>query len=125
MPCARSARTLLIEGLTSLAFKIVEDIAATLRVRREDLNIVASPKGLFAGYVQIITKDGKVVEAGQNVRIRSVLQSSRLTRRAGRSDPTLGRDRASRVRQRKVVPHRREGGASLVFICIQRLILII
>lgn len=125
MPCARSARTLLIEGLTSLAFKIVEDIAATLRVRREDLNIVASPKGLFAGYVQIITKDGKVVEAGENVRIRLVLQSSKLTRRAGRSDPTLGRDRASRVRQRQVVPHRREGGASLVFICIQRLILII
>jgi DNA topoisomerase VI subunit A len=71
MPCARSARSLLIERLTSLAFKIVEDIAATLRVRREDLNIVASPKGLFAGCVQIITKDGKVVEPGENERIFS------------------------------------------------------
>ena len=51
MPCARSARTLLIEGLTSLAFKIVEDIAATLRVRREDLNIVASPKEIGRAHV--------------------------------------------------------------------------
>ncbi|KAK4702899.1 hypothetical protein P7C70_g3324, partial [Phenoliferia sp. Uapishka_3] len=44
---------------------IIEDLAATLRVRREDLNIVAAPKGLFGGFIQIYTRDGKCVVPGE------------------------------------------------------------
>ncbi|BGP16475.1 hypothetical protein JCM10213_007919 [Rhodosporidiobolus nylandii] len=38
---------------------LVEDIAATLQVRRSDLNVVAAAKGLFAGALTIVTSDGK------------------------------------------------------------------
>jgi meiotic recombination protein SPO11 len=40
----------------------VEDIAATLGVRRSDLNVVAASKGLFAGGIQIVNKDGSILE---------------------------------------------------------------
>ncbi|GAA6001387.1 hypothetical protein JCM10207_006638 [Rhodosporidiobolus poonsookiae] len=38
---------------------LIEDIAATLQVRRSDLNVVGSAKGLFAGTLRITTTDGK------------------------------------------------------------------
>ncbi|KAI5480789.1 meiotic recombination protein SPO11 [Pseudohyphozyma bogoriensis] len=43
---------------------IVEDLAATLRVRREDLGVVAASKGLFAGGVSVVDDEGNVLEGG-------------------------------------------------------------
>ncbi|GAA5987818.1 hypothetical protein JCM11641_004939 [Rhodosporidiobolus odoratus] len=49
---------------------IVEDIAATLQVRRSDLNVVAAAKGLFAGSLTIVTTEGKELRGdGQGVLI--------------------------------------------------------
>lgn len=48
----------------STRLQLVEDIAATLRVRRSDLNVVAASKGLFAGHIKITTTDGIVLEGG-------------------------------------------------------------
>ncbi|GAA6038244.1 hypothetical protein JCM8097_005811 [Rhodosporidiobolus ruineniae] len=41
---------------------LVEDIAATLQVRRSDLNIVAAAKGLFAGVLRLTMTDGKEID---------------------------------------------------------------
>ncbi|KAM0753079.1 DNA topoisomerase IV, alpha subunit [Meredithblackwellia eburnea MCA 4105] len=43
---------------------IIEDLAATLQVRREDLNVLAASKGLFAGQISIITVSGKTLSPG-------------------------------------------------------------
>ncbi|KAL8281123.1 hypothetical protein RQP46_006481 [Phenoliferia psychrophenolica] len=59
-------RSVKLFGKQARVDAIVEDIAATLQVRREDLNIVAAPKGLFAGHIEIFTKDGKSVKPGDN-----------------------------------------------------------
>ncbi|GAA5850652.1 hypothetical protein JCM8547_001945 [Rhodosporidiobolus lusitaniae] len=45
---------------------LVEDIAATLQIRRSDLNVVAAAKGLFAGSLKLFTTDGKELE-GQSL----------------------------------------------------------
>ncbi|GAA5829203.1 hypothetical protein JCM5353_007685 [Sporobolomyces roseus] len=37
---------------------IIEDLAATLRIRRSDLNVVASSKGLFSGSLKLVMVDG-------------------------------------------------------------------
>ncbi|KPV74908.1 uncharacterized protein RHOBADRAFT_36872 [Rhodotorula graminis WP1] len=37
---------------------LVDDLAASLRVRRSDLNVVATAKGLFAGAVKLVLTDG-------------------------------------------------------------------
>ncbi|GAA5962355.1 hypothetical protein JCM3765_002953 [Sporobolomyces pararoseus] len=37
---------------------LVEDLAATLGVRRSDLNIVATSKGIFSGHLALLMKDG-------------------------------------------------------------------
>lgn len=47
--------------------QIVEDIAATLQVRRADLNVVAASKGLFGGALKILGKDGVLLEGGSQV----------------------------------------------------------
>ncbi|GAA6014960.1 hypothetical protein JCM11491_002373 [Sporobolomyces phaffii] len=37
---------------------VLEDLAATLRIRRSDLNVVATSKGLFSGALTLFMKDG-------------------------------------------------------------------
>lgn len=52
--------------------QIVEDIAATLQIRRSELNVVAAAKGLFAGNIVIIGTDGNRISGGLQVPRRSV-----------------------------------------------------
>ncbi|GAA5925296.1 DNA topoisomerase (ATP-hydrolyzing) [Sporobolomyces koalae] len=37
---------------------ILEDLSATLQVRRSDLNVIATSKGLFSGALQLVMEDG-------------------------------------------------------------------
>ncbi|GAA5888179.1 hypothetical protein JCM5296_000220 [Sporobolomyces johnsonii] len=49
---------------------IVEDLAATLQVRRSDLNVVAASKGLYSGALKIFMTDGAaLVGSGQGTLI--------------------------------------------------------
>lgn len=51
--------------------QIVDDIAATLQVRRGHLNVVAASKGLFAGAIKVHTSDGVVLEGGSQVSLNA------------------------------------------------------
>lgn len=53
-----------------MAEQIVEDIAATLQIRRSELNVVAAAKGLFAGNIVITGSDGNRISGGMQVRQR-------------------------------------------------------
>ncbi|BGP55834.1 endodeoxyribonuclease [Rhodotorula sphaerocarpa] len=41
---------------------LIDDITATLRVRRSDLGVAATAKGLFTGAVKLVLKDGSEIE---------------------------------------------------------------
>ncbi|GAA5984066.1 hypothetical protein JCM10908_006034 [Rhodotorula pacifica] len=64
-------------GKQQVVDTMIEDIAATLRVRRSDLNIVATSKGLFSGALRLVLQDGStlagtgrgvLVPQGQSIR---------------------------------------------------------
>ncbi|GAA5833571.1 hypothetical protein JCM9279_001564 [Rhodotorula babjevae] len=58
---------------------LVDDLAATLHVRRSELNVVATAKGLFAGAVKLILADGsELSSADQGVLIPSGAAIDRL-----------------------------------------------
>ncbi|GAA5957960.1 hypothetical protein JCM8115_001086 [Rhodotorula mucilaginosa] len=41
---------------------MIDDIAATLGVRRSDLNVVATSKGLFSGALRLVSQDGSALD---------------------------------------------------------------
>ena len=47
---------------------MIEDLAATMQIRRSDLNVVSAGKGLFAGHLTIIGVDGVRLSGGLQVR---------------------------------------------------------
>lgn len=49
------------------SLKVIEDLAATLRVRRSELKVVAAGKGLFSGSIEIIGLDGVSRSGGTQV----------------------------------------------------------
>ncbi|GAA5886178.1 hypothetical protein JCM6882_004290 [Rhodosporidiobolus microsporus] len=56
-------RDIAVFGKQQTVDALIEDIAATLQVRRSDLNVVAAAKGLFAGSIKIVTTDGQTLES--------------------------------------------------------------
>lgn len=67
---ARRSRQVILLHADGIArtSQMIDDIAATLRVRRSDLGVVATSKGLFAGPVQLALKDGSTLSGAQTVR---------------------------------------------------------
>ena len=56
--------------------QLVDDLAASLRVRRSDLNVVATAKGLFAGAVKLVLTDGSELSSADRVRLTAALNLS-------------------------------------------------
>lgn len=41
---------------------MIDDLAATLGVRRSDLNVAATSKGVFSGALRLVTRDGHALD---------------------------------------------------------------
>lgn len=52
---------------------MIDDIAATLGVRRSDLNVVATSKGLFSGALRLASQDGSALDGMGKASILSSL----------------------------------------------------
>lgn len=50
-----------------LVLQLVDDLAATLQVKRSDLNVAATAKGLFAGALKLVLNDESEVTGGDTV----------------------------------------------------------
>jgi len=53
--------------------QLVDDLSATLHVRRSELNVVATAKGLFAGAVKLVLTDGSELSSADQVRLLAAL----------------------------------------------------
>lgn len=42
--------------------QMIDDLAATLGVRRSDLNVAATSKGVFSGALRLVTRDGHALD---------------------------------------------------------------
>ncbi|GJN90694.1 hypothetical protein Rhopal_003708-T1 [Rhodotorula paludigena] len=51
-------------GKQSVVDSLVDDLAATLQVKRSDLNVAATAKGLFVGALKLVLNDGSEVTGG-------------------------------------------------------------
>lgn len=70
---SRSLFTFLVFSALMPFPQLVDDLSATLHVRRSELNVVATAKGLFAGAVKLALTDGSELSSADQVRLLAAL----------------------------------------------------
>ena len=91
---------------------MIDDIAATLGIRRSDLNVVATSKGLFRGALRLVSQDGSALDGTGKASASRITadQELRLTStRVGRTHPAEPDDRLDRAGPSPLDSHRRKG----------------
>ncbi|BGP48432.1 endodeoxyribonuclease [Rhodotorula kratochvilovae] len=66
---------------------LIDDIAATLQVRRSELNVVATAKGLLAGAVKLVLLDGSELAGGEQARRGALIPAGQAIDRLELDDP--------------------------------------
>lgn len=91
---------------------MIDDIAATLGVRRSDLNVVATSKGLFSGALRLVSQDGSALDGTgkASAPCNTADRELRLiSTRAGGAYPAEPEDCLDRAGSSPLDSHRRKG----------------
>lgn len=91
---------------------MIDDIAATLGVRRSDLNVVATSKGLFSGALRIVSQDGSALDGTGKASTPCITIDRELgltSTRVGSTCPAEPEDCLDRAGPSPLDSHRRKG----------------